>query len=99
MRSKNKPAPTVAEAEYIRYVAKQPCSVCDQGGGEAAPSEVHEINQGCWWLSIALCGDCHRGSFNGLHGQRRMWHLKKLDELGALAITIRRVFECAGRLS
>lgn len=96
MQSKNKKAPTVAEAEYIRYVAQQPCSVCDTGGGEAAPSEVHEIEQGNWWLSIALCPDCHRGGFNGLHGQRQLWKLKKLDEQGALAITIRRVFLAAG---
>lgn len=95
MRSKNKPAPTVTEAAYIAHVANLPCSVCDQGGGDSAPSEVHEIEQGNWWLSIALCSDCHRGSFNGLHGQRRMWTLKKLDEQKALAITIRRVFLAA----
>jgi hypothetical protein len=98
MQSKNKKSPTFAESEYIRYVAQQPCSVCDMGGGEAAPSEVHEIEQGNWWLSVALCGDCHRGSFNGLHGQRALWKLKKLDEQGALAITIRRVFLAAGRV-
>lgn len=95
MQSKNKKAPTVAEAAYIAHVAKLPCSVCDEGGGEAAPSEVHEIEQGNWWLSIALCGGCHRGPINGLHGQRQMWKLKKLDEQGALAITIRRVFLAA----
>ncbi|WP_439606852.1 hypothetical protein [Hydrogenophaga sp.] len=95
MRSKNKPAPTVAEAAYIAHVAKLPCSVCDEGGGEGSPSEVHEIEQGNWWLSIALCGGCHRGPINGLHGQRQMWKLKKLDEQGALAITIRRVFLAA----
>ena len=117
MQSKNKKSPTVAEAEYIRLVAVQPCSVCDQGGGEAAPSEVHEIEQGNWWggeaapsevheseqgnwgLSIALCAGCHRGAFNGLHGQMRMWKLKKLDEQGALAITIRRVFTSAPSLA
>lgn len=95
MQSKNKKAPTVAEAAYIAHVARLQCSVCDEGGGEAAPSEVHEIEQGNWWLSIALCRDCHQGSFNGLHGQRRMWTLKKLDEQKALAITIRRVFLAA----
>ena len=92
MQSKNKRAPNVAEAEYIRFVALQPCSVCGDGGGEAQPSEVHEIEQGNWWLSVALCAGCHRGPLNGLHGQRRMWSLMKLDEQGALAITIRRVF-------
>jgi len=97
MQSKNKKAQTVAEAEYVRSVALQPCAVCDAGGGEAAPSEVHEIEQGNWWLSIALCGGCHRGPINGLHGQRRMWILKKLDEQKALAITVRRVFLAARR--
>lgn len=97
MQSKNKKAPTQAEADYIRFVALQPCSVCDQGGGEGALSEVHEIVQGQWWLSVALCASCHRGPLLGLHGQRRMWALKKLDELGALAITIRRVFLAARR--
>lgn len=95
MQSKNKPTPTKAEADYIRLVAIQPCSVCDEGGGESAPSEVHEIEQGNWWLSIALCGGCHRGPINGLHGNRQLWKLKKLDEQGALAITIRRVFQSA----
>lgn len=95
MQSKNKKAPTVAEAAYIAHVANLPCSVCDQGGGDSAPSEVHEIEQGNWWLSIALCGGCHRGPINGLHGQRQMWKLKKLNEQGALAITIRRVFLAA----
>lgn len=97
MQSKNKKAQTVAEAEYVRYVALQPCAVCDEGGGESAPSEVHEIEQGNWWLSIALCSDCHRGDFNGLHGQMRIWKVKKLDEQKALAITIRRVFLAARR--
>jgi len=97
MQSKNKKAPTVAEADYIRYVALQPCSVCDAGGGEAAPSEVHEIIQGLWWLAIALCASCHRGPLLGLHGQMRMWKIKKLDEQQALAITIRRVFLAARR--
>ena len=95
MQSRNKPAPTKAEADYVRFVALQPCSVCDEGGGEGAPSEVHEIEQGNWWLSVALCSGCHRGPLNGLHGQRRMWAIKKLDEQGALAITIRRVYLAA----
>ena len=27
----------------------------------------------------------------GLHGQRRMWTIKKMDEVDALAITVERV--------
>lgn len=100
MQSKNKPTQTAAEREYVRLVKLCPCSVCDAGGGEAAPSEAHEVEQGAWWLSIALCADCHRGSLNGLHGQRRMWAVKKMSELDALAVTIRRVMRAialAGR--
>lgn len=91
MQSRNKPSMTADEREYVRLVKLLPCSVCDCGGGEGAPSEAHEVVQGCWWLAIALCASCHRGALLGLHGQRRMWAIKKLDELGALAITIRRL--------
>ena len=87
MQSKNKVPPTAAERRYIVLVRELPCSICDKEG----PSEVHEIVQGAWYLSVALCGDCHRGPINGLHGQRRLWKVLKLDELGALAITIRRL--------
>lgn len=92
MMSKNKKSPTVDEGRYLAEVALLPCSVCDTGGGHAAPSEIHEIVQGAWWLAIALYESCHRGPLLGLHGQRRMWAVKKLDELGALAITIQRMF-------
>ncbi|WNO05989.1 hypothetical protein [Rhodoferax mekongensis] len=88
MQSKNKKAPTKAEREHIERVKDLPCSVCDQHG----PSDCHEIKQGQWITSIALCKDCHQGSRNGIHGQRQMWTLKKLDELDALAITLGRLF-------
>lgn len=91
MQSKNKPAMTAAEREHVQRVKLLPCSLCDCGGGEAAPSEAHEIEQGAWWLAIALCASCHRGPLLGLHGQRRMWAIKKMTELQALAITIQRL--------
>jgi len=87
MQSKNKPAPTMAERDHIERVKNLPCSVCDAAG----PSECHEIKQGQWFTSIALCGSCHRDSFNGLHGQMRMWKIMKMDELDALAVTIERL--------
>lgn len=87
MQSKNKKAPTAAERKHIEAVKSLPCSVCDCAG----PSECHEPKQGQWWTSIALCADCHRGSFNGLHGQRRMWDVRKMDEMDALAVTIQRL--------
>jgi hypothetical protein len=30
----------------------------------------------------------------GWHGQKRMWAIKKMDELDALAVTIERLLEC-----
>jgi hypothetical protein len=93
MQSKNKASQTVAEREYIRLVKRLPCSVCDCGGGEGAPSDAHEIKQGQWWTCIALCVSCHTGALMGWHGQKRAWLLRKMDELDALAITIARLFE------
>lgn len=87
MHSKNKPKPTAAERRHIERVAALACVVCDAPG----PSEVHEIKQGQWFTSCALCPDCHRGAFNGLHGQKRMWAVRKMDELDALDVTIQRL--------
>lgn len=87
MQSKNKKAPTVAEREHIERVKELPCSVCDEHG----PSDAHEIKQGQWFTAVALCKSCHQGSLLGLHGQRRAWTLRKMDELDALAVTIQRL--------
>lgn len=87
MKSKNKPPMTSAERAHVERVKELPCSVC----GAPGPSEAHEPVQGLWFVSIALCPDCHRGSVNGWHGQRVMWRIHKLDELGALNITLQRL--------
>jgi len=87
--SKNKPSMSAAERGHVTRLKLLPCSVCDAGGGEAAPSEAHEPKQGRWWIAIALCADCHRGSHNGVG--RGIWRVKKMDELDALAVTIRRL--------
>lgn len=87
MHSKNKPRPTAAESVHIEAVKSLPCSVCDAAG----PSEAHEPVQGLWFISIALCADCHRGSVNGLHGQKVMWRIHKMDEWAALNVTIGRL--------
>lgn len=87
MQSRNKRAPRVSERRHIERLARLPCSVCQL----PPPSEVHEIRQGCWYTSVALCADCHRGAVLGLHGQRRAWLVRKMDEMDALAITVQRV--------
>jgi hypothetical protein len=88
MKSKNKPAPRVDEKAHIERIASMNCAICWAEG----PSEVHEPEQGLWFLSIPLCADCHRGSFNGLHGQKRAWSVRKMTELVALNETLRKVF-------
>ena len=86
MRSKNKPAPTVAEKRHIERIAELPCAVCDELG----PSEVHEPEQGFWFCSVPLCPSCHRGS-DGWHGTRLRWTLRKMTELKAINETLRKV--------
>lgn len=84
MRSKNKPSMTKAERQRIK---EMPCGVCKAPGS----SEAHELKQGQWFTSIPLCPDCHRGSFNGIHGQARIWAAMKLDEQAVLNETIRQL--------
>lgn len=91
MQSKNKKQANYAERMHIERVKWLPCSVCPA----AAPSECHEMKQGRWYSSIALCPDCHRGALLGLHGQRRAWAIAKMDETDALAVTIQRLMELA----
>lgn len=78
---------TKREREHLARVKELPCSVCEASG----PSEAHHIKQGLQYTCIPLCQDCHRGSLNGLHGQKRMWSLMKMDELDALNLTVQRL--------
>ena len=87
MQSKNKPRPTKAQCAHIMRIKEMGCALCEASG----PSEAHEIKQGQWFTSIPLCPDCHRGAHNGLHGQRRMWDVMKMDEIDALAVTVQRL--------
>lgn len=89
MRSQNKPAQTADESLHVaRLAALRWCACCEQ---PCQAPEIHEIRQGDWWTSIPLDPECHRGAFAGLHGQRRAWIVQKLDEIGALSRTIRRL--------
>lgn len=87
MRTKNAARITPAESTHMALVKSLPCSVCDEPG----PSEAHHIRQGDHMTTVAVCSDCHRGSLNGWHGQKTMWRIAKLDELGALNITLSRL--------
>jgi hypothetical protein len=86
MWSKNKRRPTVDEHRHIERIKIMSCVVCDQPG----PSDAHEIKQGDFWTSLPLCRDCHMGR-NGIHGEKRAWHLRKMNELDALSVLIQRI--------
>jgi len=77
------------ERIHLALIKELPCSVCDAPG----PSEAHHIKQGLQYTCVALCVDCHRGPVLGLHGQKRMWAIKKMDELDALNATLKNLFK------
>jgi hypothetical protein len=82
MHSKNL---TKADREHLAAVKSLPCGVCEA----APPSDAHHIEQGLHYLCIPLCKDCHTG-YNGWHGTKALWRIKKIDELDVLNETIRR---------
>jgi len=88
MHSKNKKAMTALERKHVGKIKEMACIVCEQSG----PSEAHEIDQGEWFTSLPLCADCHRG-YNGLHGTKALWRIRKMDELKALNLTLQKIFE------
>jgi len=76
-----------AEKEWLLRVKELPCSVCDAPG----PSDAHHIEQGLHFCCVSLCKDCHQNPVLGLHGQKRMWLIKKMNEMDALNVTIERL--------
>lgn len=84
-----------AASAHIARVKALPCCVC----GAPGPSDAHHILEGRTpgrrapdWLTVPLCHDCHRGSANGIHGQRRMWNVMKKTELVCLNETLEALY-------
>lgn len=86
MRTKNARAITALESAYLEWIKQQPCACC----GATGPSHAHHIDQGEHFTAIALCDSCHQSSFNGIHGQKRIWHVLKKTEATCLNETIGR---------
>ena len=80
---------TAKQREHVGRVKELPCSVCDA----PPPSDAHHVKQHRQYTVVALCKDCHQGSILGWHGQKRMWAIKKMDEIDALNVTIERLME------
>lgn len=86
MHSKNKPAMTAQERAHVGMIKEMNCIVCDDAG----PCDAHEIEQGQWFTSLPLCRSCHMDSRNGIHGQKAMWRIMKMNELSALNELLRK---------
>jgi hypothetical protein len=78
---------TATERKHLAAVKALPCGVC----GSQEGSEAHHIEQHLQYTCIPLCADCHRGSHNGLHGQKRIWKVTKKTELTVLNDTIKKL--------
>ena len=78
---------TANERKHLAAVKNLPCGVC----GSQQGSEAHHIEQHLQYTCIPLCADCHRGSFNGIHGQKRIWKVTKKTELTVLNDTIKKL--------
>jgi hypothetical protein len=77
---------TDRDRAHLAKVKELPCSVCDAPG----PSDAHHIRQGRQYTAVALCKECHQG-YNGWHGTKAFWRIRKMDELDALNVTIKRL--------
>ena len=79
---------------HLDRLAGMPCVVCG-----TKPVEIHHprpfsgaLSKKCSdYLALPVCPDCHRGSENGIHGNKNMWRVYELDEPKALAVVIERL--------
>ena len=79
----------VKERAHLQRVKELPCSVCNT----PPVSEAHHVKQGNQYTCVALCESCHRGALMGWRGQKRAWAVRKMDEIDALSVTVRRLME------
>lgn len=86
MRTKNAKRISPAESAHMGKVKESGCAVCGAGG----VVEAHHTKQGNHFTTIGLCDACHRGPM-GIHGDKTMWRIHKMDENDALNETLRRV--------
>lgn len=83
-----------AEKRHLTAVANLPCVLCRALGERTEGVQVHHIREGQGmgqrsphWLAIPLCPACHTGPL-GIHGNRSLMRIAKVEELDLLAMTI-----------
>lgn len=81
-----------AERYHMDRVAQLPCACCGANG-----VHVHHIRAGQGmsqrasnFLTVPLCPECHQGP-NGIHGNKSLMRMQKIEELDLLARTIERM--------
>lgn len=77
------------ESAYMGRVAELPCAICGD-----MPVQLHHLREGMGmaqrnsnFLVVPLCPVCHTGT-HGIHGDRQLLKVRKLDEMALLALTI-----------
>lgn len=90
---------TKSEKVYMDKVARQSCALCYLLGTDSQGVQLHHVREGQGkgqraqnWLVIPLCPSCHTGK-NGIHGDKSLLKIAKVDEMDLLSITIQRNFE------
>lgn len=83
---------TKAERAYVSRLRELPCVICGAYG-----VEIHEPEQGFWFIALPLCPVCHRDPQRGWHGARMNWKAMKMDELKAINATVRMMTLTQGR--
>jgi hypothetical protein len=83
------------EHDYMGMIKSLPCACC----GASPPSSAHHIREGQGtsqkagnYLVVSLCDECHQGSA-GIHGDRSLMRIQKLEELDLLNTTIGMIVE------
>jgi hypothetical protein len=90
---------TKKERQHMDRVAQLGCILCRLLEMEQqSKTDLHHIREGQGmaqrasnWLVIPLCHDgCHQGR-NGIHGDRSLLRIAKVDEFDLLAATLERL--------
>ncbi len=88
---------------HLATIASMPCILCEVLGMEQnSKTDCHHVREGQGMsqraqdeLAIPLCHNgCHQGP-NGIHGDRSLLRLAKVDEMDLLALTFRNVLRAA----
>lgn len=87
----------ITSRAHIDRIKRMDCCLC----GAIGPSDAHHIREGQGmsqragdYLAVPLCKSCHQGP-QGVHGDKTMLRVYKVEELDLLAITLERLLNAA----